>query len=106
MRVTGTARRACAQRLIVQYAPIIGARGRRAGSRRVIACAGALLQARLSELRARRTRLQSLLGYAIRHANFGMNGAFFTFGNAILNAFYPGYKWEANYLAGATSPGG
>ena len=48
----------------------------------------------------------NLLGYAIRHANFGMNGAFFTFGNAILNAFYPGYKWEANYLAGATSPGG
>jgi PKD repeat protein len=42
-------------------------------------------------------------GNAARHNNYGMNGGFFTFGNAILNAWYPGYKWEANYLAGASA---
>jgi len=42
-------------------------------------------------------------GNAARHANYGINGAYFTYGNAILNAWYPGYKWEANYLAGAST---
>jgi len=42
-------------------------------------------------------------GNAARHANYGMFGAYFTFGITTLNAWYPGYKWEGNYLAGASA---
>jgi PKD repeat protein len=40
-------------------------------------------------------------GNAARYGSFGINGAFFTNGFGILNGFYPGYRWERNYLAGA-----
>ena len=49
-------------------------------------------------------------GNAARHGNYGINGAFFSFGSyrpsspttkTILPMFFPGYKWEANHLAGA-----
>ena len=42
-------------------------------------------------------------GNAARHNNYGINGAFFSFGLQILNMFYPGYKWEKVYLAGASA---
>ena len=41
-------------------------------------------------------------GNAARHGSFGINGMYFSFGTAILNGWYPGYKFEKNYLAGAT----
>jgi hypothetical protein len=38
---------------------------------------------------------------AARHNSYGMGGAFFSYGNAILAGFYPGVQFRGNYLAGA-----
>jgi PKD repeat protein len=37
---------------------------------------------------------------AVRHGAYGVHGDFFSYGNAILNGFYPGHVFTANYLAG------
>jgi PKD repeat protein len=38
---------------------------------------------------------------AARHGLYGINGAFFSYGLPIINAFFPGSRFETNYLAGA-----
>jgi PKD repeat protein len=38
-----------------------------------------------------------------RHNQYGINGAFFTYGFNILNSFFPDARFETNYLAGAPS---
>ena len=38
---------------------------------------------------------------AARHGSYGFNGEFFSYGNGILNGFYPGAVFASNYLAGA-----
>ncbi|HUF70539.1 MAG TPA: PKD domain-containing protein [Longimicrobiales bacterium] len=40
---------------------------------------------------------------AARHGSYGFNGAFFSYGNGILDNFYPGAVFEANYLAGGSA---
>ena len=52
--------------------------------------------------RSRRTAIQGFrfISNAARHNAYGINGYFFTFGLGILTAYYPGYVWETNYLAG------
>ena len=40
---------------------------------------------------------------ASRHGLYGMGGSYFTFGNGILNNYYPGYVFASNYLAGGSS---
>jgi hypothetical protein len=41
-----------------------------------------------------------MVANAAKHVSYGFSGAFFTYGIAILNGFYPGYVFTANYLAG------
>jgi len=41
-----------------------------------------------------------MIANAARHSFYGMNGAFFTYGNAILANYYPDNVFQANYLAG------
>ena len=43
-----------------------------------------------------------MIANAARHGTYGINGAFFGFGNAILTAFFPDAVFTANYLAGGT----
>ena len=43
-----------------------------------------------------------MIANAARHGSYGMNGAFFAYGNAILNAFFPDGVFTANYLAGGS----
>jgi PKD repeat protein len=38
-----------------------------------------------------------------RHNQYGINGAFYTYGFNILNGFFPDARFETNYLAGAPS---
>ena len=45
----------------------------------------------------------SMSNNAARHGSYGMNGSYFTFGLGILNNYYPGYVFSANYLAGASA---
>lgn len=40
---------------------------------------------------------------AARHNTYGINGEFFSYGNGILDGFFPGAITGANYLAGASS---
>ena len=40
---------------------------------------------------------------AARHNSYGINGAFFGYGNAILTNYFPGAVFLANYLAGGSS---
>ena len=42
-----------------------------------------------------------MVANASRHGSYGMNGQNFSYGNGILNAYYPGYVFSKNYLAGA-----
>jgi hypothetical protein len=44
-----------------------------------------------------------MIANAARHATYGVNGAYFGYGNAILNAFFPGALFTANYLAGGSA---
>jgi hypothetical protein len=41
-----------------------------------------------------------MIGNAARHGTYGINGAYFAYGNAILNGFFPDAVFTANYLAG------
>ena len=43
-----------------------------------------------------------MVANASRHGSYGMNGQNFSYGNAILNAYYPGAIFSKNYLAGAS----
>jgi PKD repeat protein len=40
---------------------------------------------------------------AARHNSYGINGAYFGYGNAILSGFFPGAVFAGNYLAGASA---
>ena len=40
---------------------------------------------------------------ALRHGTYGINGSYFTYGNAILAAYYPDAIFGANYLAGGSA---
>ena len=40
---------------------------------------------------------------ATRHGSYGINGQYFTYGLGILNAYFPGWVWQTNYLAGAST---
>jgi PKD repeat protein len=44
-----------------------------------------------------------MVANASRHGSYGMNGQYFTYGNGILNGFYPGGVFSANYLAGGSA---
>ena len=44
-----------------------------------------------------------MIANAARHGAYGINGAFFGYGNAILTAFFPDRVFTANYLAGGAS---
>jgi hypothetical protein len=44
-----------------------------------------------------------MIANAARHGAYGINGAFFAYGNAILTAFFPGAVFTANYLAGGSA---
>jgi len=44
-----------------------------------------------------------MVANASRHGSYGMNGQYFTYGNGILNGYYPGAVFSANYLAGAST---
>jgi hypothetical protein len=44
-----------------------------------------------------------MVANAAKHGSYGFSGAFFTYGIAILNGFYPGYVFTANYLAGGSA---
>jgi hypothetical protein len=44
-----------------------------------------------------------MVANAARHGAYGINGAFFGYGNGILNGFFPGAVFTANYLAGGSS---
>jgi hypothetical protein len=43
-----------------------------------------------------------MIGNAARHGTYGINGAYFGYGNAILNGFFPDAVFTANYLAGGS----
>lgn len=43
-----------------------------------------------------------MVANASRHGSYGMNGQNFSYGNGILNAYYPSYVFSKNYLAGAS----
>jgi hypothetical protein len=50
-----------------------------------------------------------MIANAARHGVYGINGAYFGYGNAILNGFFPGSFFTANYLSGGSAtryPGG
>jgi hypothetical protein len=40
---------------------------------------------------------------AARHGSYGINGAHFSYGNAVIANYFPGGVFEANYLAGASA---
>jgi PKD repeat protein len=40
---------------------------------------------------------------AARHGSYGIGGTFFSYGNAILDGYYPLHVFSANYLAGAST---
>ena len=44
-----------------------------------------------------------MVANAARHGGYGINGAYFTYGNAILAGFLPGAVFTANYLAGGSA---
>ena len=44
-----------------------------------------------------------MIANAARHNSYGVNGAFFGYGNAILTNYFPGAVFFANYLAGGSS---
>ena len=44
-----------------------------------------------------------MVANAARHGSYGINGAYFTYGNAILAGFLPGAVFTANYLAGGSA---
>jgi len=44
-----------------------------------------------------------MIANAARHGAYGLNGAFFAYGNAILSAFFPDGVFTANYLAGGAA---
>jgi len=44
-----------------------------------------------------------MIANAARHDTYGINGAYFAYGNAILSAFFPDGIFTANYLAGGSS---
>ena len=44
-----------------------------------------------------------MVANAARHGSYGMNGSYFSYGNAILANYYPDNVFLANYLAGASS---
>jgi hypothetical protein len=44
-----------------------------------------------------------MVANAARHGGYGINGAYFTYGNAILAGFLPGALFTANYLAGGSA---
>ena len=43
-----------------------------------------------------------MIANAARHGTYGINGAFFGYGNAILTGFFPDAVFTANYLAGGS----
>ena len=43
-----------------------------------------------------------MVANAARHGTYGINGAYFGYGNGILNGFLPGAVFTANYLAGGS----
>jgi hypothetical protein len=43
-----------------------------------------------------------MIANAARHGAYGVNGAFFGYGNGILNGFFPDALFTANYLAGGS----
>ena len=44
-----------------------------------------------------------MIANAARHGAYGLNGAFFAYGNAILSAFFPDGVFTANYLEGGAA---
>lgn len=44
-----------------------------------------------------------MVANAARHGSYGMNGAYFTYGNAILAGFYPDAVFSANFLSGGSA---
>jgi PKD repeat protein len=44
-----------------------------------------------------------MIANASRHGSYGMNGSYFSYGNAILANYYPDAVFQANYLAGGSS---
>ena len=44
-----------------------------------------------------------MIANAARHGSYGMNGAYFSYGNAILANYYPDNVFLANYLAGGST---
>lgn len=44
-----------------------------------------------------------MIANAARHGAYGINGAYFGYGNGILNGFFPDAVFTANYLAGGAS---
>ncbi len=42
-----------------------------------------------------------MIANAARHGSYGVNGAFFAYGNDIIAHYFPGAVFESNYLAGA-----
>ena len=44
-----------------------------------------------------------MIANAARHGAYGINGSFFSYGNGILNGFFPGAVFTANYLAGGAA---
>jgi PKD repeat protein len=44
-----------------------------------------------------------MIANAARHNNYGINGQYFSYGNAIIAGYFPGGGFERNYLAGGAS---
>jgi PKD repeat protein len=44
-----------------------------------------------------------MIASAARHNNYGINGQYFSYGNAIIAAYYPDGLFERNYLAGGST---
>ena len=44
-----------------------------------------------------------MVANAARHRTYGINGSFFSFGSGIINGFFPGAVFTANYLAGGSA---
>jgi hypothetical protein len=44
-----------------------------------------------------------MIGNAARHGSYGITGAYFAYGNAILNGFFPESVFTANYLSGGSA---
>jgi PKD repeat protein len=43
-----------------------------------------------------------MVANASRHGSYGVNGQYFSYGNGILNGYFPGAVFSSNYLAGAS----